>query len=85
MTTTEVPLLSQAISVSSRNCEEVVGKSWDWTLGFARAHGVPVARLGRRVTLILARELLVALAQHGVSVKKTRAERLADALREDEQ
>jgi len=49
------------ISISSANCVAVTGMSWSWVTRFARAHGVPIWRIGTRKQLIPAASLLAAM------------------------
>ena len=52
-----------AIAISSANCVAVVGMSWSWCIRFARAHDVPIWRVGDRKQLINAHAFEAALAR----------------------
>lgn len=52
-----------AIAISSINCVAVTGMSWSWCIRFARAHDVPIWRVGERKQLINAHAFETALAR----------------------
>jgi hypothetical protein len=77
----------QPLTIGASNCVLAVGMSWQWVLRFARAHGVPIFRVGDRKQLVSAAPLLAALAAHveaGAQRELSPAEeraRMLDALR----
>lgn len=52
---------AQPITISSANCLALTGMSWSWVTRFARAHGVPIWRVGSRKQVIPGAPLLAAM------------------------
>jgi hypothetical protein len=49
-TPTKLPDLTglQPLTITSTNCRQMAGVSWEWLTTFARGHGVPIWRVGGR-------------------------------------
>lgn len=52
---------AQPITISSANCLALTGMSWSWVVRFARAHGVPIWRVGSRKQVIPGPQLAAAM------------------------
>jgi hypothetical protein len=71
--------LAAPITISAKNCEQLVGMSWPWVRRFAAANGVPCWRVGNRKHLIPVAPLMAALAR--ASATATPARELSDVER----
>lgn len=76
-------VLARPIAISSANCVAVTGMSWSWVIRFARAHGVPVWRVGTRKQLVPAAPLAEALERAAASAAPLSYEDEVEAYRRE--
>lgn len=74
-------VLAQPIAVSSANCIAITGMSWTWVLRFARAHSVPLWRVGTRKQLVPAAALAAAMERVAASAQPLSYEDEVEAMK----